>query len=79
MKKTIEKMSIDVLEAKQSLLSEDVSDRCEDCPDINLEPPAQSDCPHFEMQPGGPICNREDSMRKELERFLGKAGFDDSV
>ena len=75
MSEIIKTMSTDVLEAKQPLLSENDNNRCEDCPEINPDPPVTSDCPNFEIRSGGAVCNREDGLQKELERFLARTGF----
>jgi hypothetical protein len=48
----------------------DESERCEDCPDVNPNPPSSSDCPHFEVTIGGPTCDKQ----SELQRWLGGGG-----
>jgi hypothetical protein len=48
----------------------DSGDGCEDCPDINLDPPSKSQCPYFDVRSGIPICLRDDGMVKKLEDHM---------
>lgn len=50
----------------------DTSNCCEDCPDINDNPPSQSECPNFELEAGRwPICKREGNSDDMIGKFFG--------
>lgn len=48
----------------------DNSDCCEDCPDVNPDPPSDSECPYFDVRNGKPVCTRPTG----LERMMGGGG-----
>lgn len=48
----------------------DNSNCCEDCPDVNPDPPSDSECPNFDIRNGIPICTRPTG----LERMMGGGG-----
>jgi hypothetical protein len=55
--------TLTILEVAPSTIlqtAEDTSNCCEDCPDVNENPPSQSECPYFFPIAGGrPECLRE--------------------
>jgi hypothetical protein len=72
---------IDILQAPSFALSTDLLIRpvdelvidglsCEDCPDINPQPPEQSECEYFDATVCPAICTREDSLGKQVIGFL---------
>lgn len=49
----------------------DNSECCEDCPDINPNPPSESDCPDFKRTLDGKVvCERPTAF----DRFMGGGG-----
>ncbi|MGH7192829.1 MAG: hypothetical protein ACREJM_04745 [Candidatus Saccharimonadales bacterium] len=48
----------------------DNSDCCEDCPDVNPDPPSDSEGPYFDVRNGKPMCTRPTG----LERMMGGGG-----
>lgn len=61
-----------VLEAQpQTVLSSNTSACCEDCPDVNDNPPSQSECPNFEViENGWPVCTRDGNSDQQLNQFF---------
>jgi len=50
--------------------STDTSNCCEDCPDVNPNPPSISECDYFEQTQGGPVCRRPDDPTNRFLRDL---------
>ena len=67
-------MPTTTLEARSMMLCGGGGDRCEDCPDGNFNPPAQSDCPNFRNETGTPYCDRDDSFERQLAKTIGDSG-----
>lgn len=51
-------------------------DCCEDCPDINPDPPSKSECPNFNFIGGIAVCEREGGMDSQIRRFFTGSGLD---
>lgn len=45
----------------------DTSDCCVDCPDVNPDPPNDSDCPYFEIRDGKIVCNRSTGLERLID------------
>lgn len=58
-----ERITAKTLVVEETVLCNDAGSRCEDCPDINYDPPRDSDCQYFEVQSGVPVCTREDGTQ----------------
>lgn len=43
---------------------------CRDCPDINDNPPKESECPYFDTSAGFPVCTREGGPEAELQAII---------
>jgi hypothetical protein len=54
-----------------TILFSDTANCCEDCPDINVDPPNESDCPNFEHEVGKwPVCKREGNSDEQIGKFF---------
>lgn len=52
------------------------SNACEDCPDVNPNPPDRSECPHFDsVTYDFPVCTREDGFDAQMRQFVGPINF----
>ena len=64
-------MSVEIyaktLELEGTIICNDASSRCEDCPVINPNPPLESDCPNFEVLGNEPMCTKEDATRRQID------------
>jgi hypothetical protein len=60
----------ETLVAEEVLLSSNTANRCEDCPDVNFDPPYSSECLYFEVRSGRPVCIKEDGLQRELSGLL---------
>lgn len=72
----MEKTVAVVLEEQEMIICDDEGERCEDCPDVNPNPPRSSDCRFFEVRIDGPICTRADGFHAEISRLIGRHGLD---
>ncbi len=53
------------------IICKDTSACCEDCPDVNDNPPSVSECPFFEFEAGKwPMCTRPGNSDQELNQFF---------
>lgn len=55
---------------RTELSTVDNANSCEDCPDVNFDPPTNSDCPYFDVVHGTPICTKEGNTQKQLESWF---------
>jgi hypothetical protein len=58
--------------APELTLADTKGNSCEDCPDINPDPPNDSDCPYFDRVGSVPTCTKEGNTQRQLERWLGQ-------
>jgi hypothetical protein len=57
---------------EKGMLCKSAGERCEICPDINFDRPADpdSDCEYYEIRSGTPICTRQDGMQQALTEWI---------
>ena len=63
-------ITAETLVEEETILCNNAGDRCEECPDINYNPPSQSECEYFDMRSGTPICTRADGTQRVLDNWI---------